>query len=306
MPKAIIHRKILDAAATDPEASHEELASTVSGASPGLVERVLETYGDPADEVETATAPIVTDGSRTASPETTMPPTETTHTETDDADSATSEGESLSELTDLTSSSAEIVDKNGDAATLEAETAASNPSDSDPSSIEGAGEPQAETSDEDPIEESSSELPSLDELTDKQRQTLRAIAANPTATQAELAAEFDVTPATISAHVNAVDGFEWNDRTTFVAELFDEQPTKDDPDTIATERNQTMPQQYADDRFDQIETQLTEITERLERTESGATGSLDSELVHKVVHACMESEQITSDEELQIIQSMLE
>lgn len=46
-PRALIHRQILDSAATQPEASMEELASGVAGASTDLVERVLEEYGDP-------------------------------------------------------------------------------------------------------------------------------------------------------------------------------------------------------------------------------------------------------------------
>ncbi|MFC7156652.1 winged helix-turn-helix domain-containing protein [Halomarina halobia] len=48
MPRAVIHKRILDAARSRPDASMEELAADVSGASTKLVEQVLEEYGDPA------------------------------------------------------------------------------------------------------------------------------------------------------------------------------------------------------------------------------------------------------------------
>lgn len=45
----MIHKKILDAAESEPGASVERLAVAVNGASADLVERVLEEYGDPAE-----------------------------------------------------------------------------------------------------------------------------------------------------------------------------------------------------------------------------------------------------------------
>lgn len=54
-PRAVIHKRILDSAASDPEASLEALAAGVAGASPDLVERVLEEYGDPGDGEPAAT-----------------------------------------------------------------------------------------------------------------------------------------------------------------------------------------------------------------------------------------------------------
>ena len=49
LPTAMIHKKILDAARNDPDASLTEISNVVSGASVELVERVLENYGDPAE-----------------------------------------------------------------------------------------------------------------------------------------------------------------------------------------------------------------------------------------------------------------
>ncbi len=49
-PRAVIHRRILDLADDMPEASLEKIANGVSGASPELVEKVLTEYGDPSNE----------------------------------------------------------------------------------------------------------------------------------------------------------------------------------------------------------------------------------------------------------------
>ncbi|PSQ29484.1 hypothetical protein BRD06_02825 [Halobacteriales archaeon QS_9_67_15] len=49
-PRAMIHRRILDVAASDPEASLAAIADEVSGASTDLVDRVLDEYGCPAGE----------------------------------------------------------------------------------------------------------------------------------------------------------------------------------------------------------------------------------------------------------------
>lgn len=49
-PRAVIHKRILDSAESQPEATMAELAAEVAGASPDLVERVLEEYGDPGVE----------------------------------------------------------------------------------------------------------------------------------------------------------------------------------------------------------------------------------------------------------------
>lgn len=52
VPRAVVHKKILDAAASRPEAAMAELADDVSGATTSIVERVLGEYGDPAYPLE--------------------------------------------------------------------------------------------------------------------------------------------------------------------------------------------------------------------------------------------------------------
>ena len=58
-PRAMIHKKILDVAGDNPDASLERIADEVSGASVTFVEQVLDEYGDPADQ---AVAASQTDG----------------------------------------------------------------------------------------------------------------------------------------------------------------------------------------------------------------------------------------------------
>lgn len=51
-PRAVIHKKILDAAAENPGATMKELSDEITGATVDLVEKVLKEYGDPGEEVE--------------------------------------------------------------------------------------------------------------------------------------------------------------------------------------------------------------------------------------------------------------
>lgn len=55
MPRAVIHKKILDAAKSHPDKTFGELATTVNGASEDLVKRVLDEYGDPVESAKPAT-----------------------------------------------------------------------------------------------------------------------------------------------------------------------------------------------------------------------------------------------------------
>ncbi|MDY6819121.1 MAG: hypothetical protein SVG88_10710 [Halobacteriales archaeon] len=70
-PKAVIHKKILDVAESNPDASIEGIADEISGASPALVERVLDDYGDPAEsqpsptEVTSEPSSAASDGGQT-------------------------------------------------------------------------------------------------------------------------------------------------------------------------------------------------------------------------------------------------
>lgn len=229
-PRALIHKQILDIAETQPTASVEEIAAEVSGATGDLVERVLDEYGDPAED----------------NPE-------------PDPTAGGGNGQSASDAGPVT----EAMNKHD----------TSQEADHDPMEIQ---------------------------LTEKQRETLQAIAEQPDATQQELADQFDVSIATINKRVNSIDGFDWADRHTFITTMVENGATK--LQNGAT----TQAVQELSDRVDALAKQVTDLERQLadQPTPSG-TPFTDPDLVHKVVHACMRSDQITEEEELRILNTIL-
>ncbi len=239
IPRAIVHKQILDAAEKRPDASVEEIALAVSGASRSLVEQVLEEYGDPAADDTSTDAPTPAGG------------------------------ESNDEGTDASPTTNEP-----------------SPADADHGQ---------EGIDEDV------------QLNDKQRQTLRAIYEDPEATQRDLGDRFDVTGATINKRVNSIDGFDWETREEFVTSLFE----NENGESMQRERStQSTAERQPIDELQERVNELTETVQTLESQLEDATapsrGSIeDPKLVQKIVHACFRSEQISDDEELQIIEMVL-
>jgi len=160
------------------------------------------------------------------------------------------------------------------------------------------------------IQTATPSYPSPEDLSPTQRETLRAITEHPTASQRDLAEVLDVTASTISNRVNSIDGFDWSEREAFAHAVLDgEESTTTDTgsspqvvDTVETVQS----------TVDQLSTQIEDLEGRMETVTdgSGATQAQsrvfdDPELVHKVVHACMDSENISEDEELRILKSLL-
>jgi septal ring-binding cell division protein DamX len=245
-PRAVIHKRILDVAAANPDGSLEAIASEVAAATPDLVDRVLDEYGDPA-----------------ASPE----PTATTD----------EEGMTL----------------NGNADERQ----------------ENGQQPS---------------VPEAGSLTPKQRETLSVVHERPDASQETVAATLGVTRATVSRRLNDVAGFAWADRDSFAAAYFDqagaepvrnragESPSETSPDgetdsspasagagTVSGVDGANPPTAEPD------RTDLIDRIEALERRLDGAGASLPPDLVHKVVHACMASDELTRDEELRVVDSLI-
>lgn len=196
VPRAVVHKRILDAAEAQPHASLQELASQVSGATVDLVERVLDTYGDPSQD----------------SPDT-----------------------------------------------------------------QGTGDP----SPADP--KATAPAISASELTDKQRETLRLVYENPTASQRDIAAMLGVTHAAVYQRLQPIDGFDWADRWSFVTTLFDE-PSPDSETTVG--------------HLDQPPHPITSREDGL-----GDPGAIpeNPHLTLKVLRACLEDDTITDDELYQIM-----
>lgn len=242
-PRAMIHKRILDAAESDSNASLEALAGEIAGASPDLVERVLEEYGDPGE------TPV-------------------------------------------------------DATTAE-----------DPSMTDSVPNPTAA------------------ELTEKQRETLRAIAAAPDATQSELADALGVSRATVNKRLNDIEGFDWADREAFVELAVEEagftrspkpaeasdvdgeptaeaDPTPTEDSTSPTAEAAVDGGQLLDPDAEQAIEQLQERVARLEqRLGTSADGSAepaleDTELLAKLLRAMMADDDITEDEEVAVLDAL--
>lgn len=147
--------------------------------------------------------------------------------------------------------------------------------------------------------------PDLDDLTDKQREILRTIADHPGDTQRELAERLDVTAPTISKRVNSIPGFEWGTRQDVVAALFGSNSTSAPEETSQMASNNldhSAAEVDLEDRVTNIENQL-EILE----SESNSTPLLDKpELAHKVIQVCIQSEEISIEEELELLQAIFE
>ena len=144
--------------------------------------------------------------------------------------------------------------------------------------------------------------PDPETLTEKQREALRVIYEHPDATQRQIGEILDVSAPTVSNRVNAIDHFDWADRYDFAAHVLDTPTT--------TNQNESMSQNgtIEDASTDHLETRLDSVEERLETLDTektNAQGLDDPTLIHKIVHACMESEIISQDEELAILEHFL-
>lgn len=285
-PKAVIHKQILEVAEANPDASIEGIADEISGASPDLVERVLDTYGDPG-------------GAQSGSAES-PPAAVAADTKYDSPGLAREENRTAPQAVEQQAHTDMDAEATGDAPAQH--------SDSDPDAeLEGTemSEPDSE-----------SVLVDRDDISEKQWDVLRAIRERPEATQRELAEQFDVTPATISRWVNDIPGFEWQDRQAFVTHQFDTTTTVSDGGSRS--------QNALDDRVAEIEARLDEIEDgfaalrdRLDGVEqagasagAGADGSaaeaaaIDPELYAKLVRACLADDRIDDEEEQAIITAL--
>lgn len=242
VPRAVIHKRILDAAADQPDAALDKLAADIPVATAELVEKVLDEYGDPADE------------------------------EPDDP--------------------------------LESETSQMS---------------------------ESPNWPDLDNLSESQRKTLRAIAENPDATQSEIADTLGVSAPTVSNRVNAIEGFDWTDRQALVETKFNGGQTMQEEDTdlmASSSTESTADTGYeteveARDVQDSTESSsstadestIDELTARVSALEKTVENMADRgeaktvfgdlELTHKMVHASLIDDKITEEEELQILKALL-
>lgn len=144
----------------------------------------------------------------------------------------------------------------------------------------------------------------VETLTAAQRETLRAVAEHPEMTQSEIGELLDVSNATVCNRVNAIDGFDWEDREAFVTALFDETNVTSEQTINTMNQNGTAEQVSKNELSDRIDA----VEERLDAVDDVDASNVriaDTELAHKVMHACLDSDAISEEEELQIVDSLL-
>jgi DNA-binding CsgD family transcriptional regulator len=241
----MIHKRILDTAADSPTETIDSLAEEIPGASPALVERVLEEYGDPG----------ATD---------------------------TAESEHMEPSTDPPT----------DAEVLPADESAAN----------GASESTSDQPTEDP---------SSDSFTQKQLEVLRLIRDNPEATQSELAETLGLSRQGVSQRVKSIDGFDWSSRREFVAELVENEVlAAPEPSTEADIPARIGSQvEELRETIETLQTKVEALDEGEQETD-GATNNPavpfpETQMTHKVMHACLASDRITEDEELEILETLM-
>ena len=173
-------------------------------------------------------------------------------------------------------------------------------------------------------------IPPGGELTEKQRRTLQVITEHPEASQREIADLLDVSAPTVSRRVNTIADFDWSDRHSIATAILDSTPAPDaeipDPERPDDHDSETPPS--TDDEtppaadtpsmsqnattqepLEELADRITALERELETTADSSTERPfggDTELLSKIIHACMESDTITEDEELQIIEQLLQ
>lgn len=178
--------------------------------------------------------------------------------------------------------------------------------------LEEYGDPADGKPEESPEEADSatdeSITPGLNDLSPKQREVLRAIYERPTAPQRELADALDVSGSTVSNRVNSIEGFHWDNREAFVETMFETDPktTTVTPPMASNGTGSKVVIDQLTDRLTTVEQQLADLT-NADADESRAAFDefADLKLTHKIAHACLTSDAITEDEELQIMKALL-
>ena len=325
-PRAMVHKKILDTAESNPDFSIKKIAEQTGGATIQLVDRVLNEYGDPANnEIESGskaeTAKVSdqnigqeSNNNVTRSNKQTMETDKSSSTVVSSAIKNDGSGDSeKGEETSPKSTSGvveqdgtEISDKNNPSSTTAGQSTdgqsseksgnnmQSKPSKSSHSSGDKTGKQSAGIGDSQYIRDGS-------ELSKKQLDVLRSIRDRPHATQAEIADELNVSRATISRRVNAIDGFEWGNRLEFVDMMFDESEQRSNTNDKKTPNEELLR------RLASIEDRIETIEEIIDVDPDSQESTFDDpELATTVIRACIDSEIVTEEQEKQIIHSLVQ
>lgn len=334
---SIRQKRVLEMAEKKPNASLSEISEEIPSATVDYVDRILDRFGDPA-----ASAEENSDGSQP----------EDTESETNKQNKSQSKNDHKEKMSkeDPPTSPPTIPSAGSDSTHEPGQTDVTRESE----------EPSIADNLEGSQKESDGEIPDPDDLTQKERETLRAIHYEPTAAQKEIANMLGVSRATVSNRVNAISGFSWQNRGSFVEGMFDEEIIIDDSiidganqssteeinshrhngnstisDTSNSMASEVVSEENDEDNVDsktreisqttgdladpeisgniadmakqinEIERCLEELEDNIENTDSRSDSLLDdSELLHKVIHACMNADIISKKEELKILEAI--
>lgn len=140
------------------------------------------------------------------------------------------------------------------------------------------------------------------DLSSDQLKLLQLIYEYPKASQRELGEMLGVSRTTVSNRANSMEGFEWKNRLEFAESIFEfTGPSEENSRTSSDSDNPRSGYDILSQRIDSIEHQIEK------RSAKGSTCPIldDHDLAHKVLHACLKYENITEEEELQILKSIL-
>lgn len=142
-----------------------------------------------------------------------------------------------------------------------------------------------------------------DDLSSEQVELLKLIHKHPKSSQRELGEMLGVSRTTVSNRANSIDEFEWQNRHKFADSIFESPGTREGEQHVARNSDE------ARSRYDALSQRVEAIEQQIESLISKeSTDEIfnNHNLTHKVLHACVKSEYITEEEELQIFQSILE
>ncbi|MFC7135300.1 MULTISPECIES: MarR family transcriptional regulator [Salinibaculum] len=292
IPRALIHKKILDTAKEHPTASIRELATKVDGASKHLVERVIEQYGDPVHDEEEGDSD--SNGESIIEDEQNSEKSVLGHEQRNEQTPNEKESNMVAHAETEIDNISEQQEKPQEAANTQKESAKTEADgETVASPVENSSNGKREPS-------SNSSAPDPDQLTEKQIRVLLAIRDRPHATQAELSELFDISRATISQRVNAIEGFEWRNRQEIV-------------DAVFTENESMADSEDTHESVEELRSHIDQLRKRIESlegaveevNESTQTPFANPELATKIVRACVESNQVTEEDEEEIIKELI-
>lgn len=131
-------------------------------------------------------------------------------------------------------------------------------------------------------------VPDWNSLSEKIRETLREVHRHPEATQQDIADRLDVSAPTVSNRLSELEGFDWTEREGFVDKLPEDELQPTDGDA----HNHDMTDLEPPEPDEATNTPMTSADQ---------SPSSDSELVHKVIRVCMDSDEFSEAEEVQLI-----